>query len=270
MELTSHEFQRFRKFLKDNSGVSLPASKQYLVINRLRPLMQEVGMEDLSDLLSMIESVPDNDLAAKVIDVITTNENFWFRDSSHFRFLETKLLAELLESSPQLTIWSVACSSGQEPFSISLSIDKALKKYANQHYVKIIATDVSDKALSKAKTGIYSDTELTRGLPNNIKNQHFTKVQDGWQIASSHRSRVSFGLLNLLDDFSRLGEFDIIFCRSVLLYFAGPAKVDILNRFINVMKQGAYLFLSSSEMLPAEINGLEVVRNAGCKCYRKI
>lgn len=125
MELTTHEFLRFREFLKNNSGILLPDSKQYLVTNRLRPLMKEVGMDDLSDLLSMIEAMPDKELAAKVIDVMTTDETFWFKDSSHFRFLETTVLPEMLESSPQLTIWSAACSSGQEPFSISLSIDKA-------------------------------------------------------------------------------------------------------------------------------------------------
>ncbi|MFT6624102.1 MAG: chemotaxis protein methyltransferase CheR [Cycloclasticus sp.] len=270
MELTTHEFLRFREFLKNNSGILLPDSKQYLVTNRLRPLMKEVGMDDLSDLLSMIEAMPDKELAAKVIDVMTTDETFWFKDSSHFRFLETTVLPEMLESSPQLTIWSAACSSGQEPFSISLSIDKALKKSAKKPYLKIIATDVSDKALSKAKVGVYSDVELTRGMPNSLKNEHFTGVRDGWQIASSHRSRVTFGRLNLLKDFSNLGQFDIVFCRNVLMYFAVSAKTDILNRITSLMKQGAYLFLSSSETLPAEIKNLEVIRNADCKCYRKI
>ena len=270
MDLTSFEFQRFRQFLKENSGISLSDSKQYLVTNRLRPLMKEVGIDDLSDLLSMIEAMPNHDLAAKAIDAMTTNETFWFRDSSHFRFLETTLLAEMLESSPQLTIWSAACSSGQEPFSISLSVEKALKKTARQSAVKIIATDLSDKILYKAKAGIYADIELTRGLSNSIKKQHFTGVRDGWQIASSHRSRVTFSKLNLLENFSTLGQFDIIFCRNVLIYFAVPTKVDILNRIIKVMKQGAYLFLSSSEVLPVEIQGLEVVRHSDCKCYRKI
>lgn len=270
MELTTHEFLRFRKFLKKNSGILLSDSKQYLVTNRLRPLMREVGIDDLSDLLSMIEAMPNHDLATKAIDAMTTNETFWFRDSSHFRFLETTLLAERLESSPQLTIWSAACSSGQEPFSISLSVDKVFKNFAKQPRLKIIATDISDKTISKAKTGVYSDIELTRGMPNSLKNEHFKGVRDGWQIASSHRSRVTFGRLNLLKDFSNLGQFDIIFCRNVLMYFNAPAKVDILNRIINVMKQGAYLFLSSSEVLPAEIKSLEVIRNADCKCYRKI
>lgn len=269
MEFTTHEFLRLQKFLKNNSGILLSDSKQYLATNRLRPLIKEVGIDDLSDLLSMVEVMPDKELAAKVIDVMTTDETFWFKDSSHFRFFETILLPEMLESSPQLTIWSAACAAGQEPFSISLSIDKVLKKSAKNPYLKIIATDVSDKTLSKAKTGVYTDVELTRGMPNNTKNQHFKAVRDGWQIASSHRSRVTFSKLNLLDNFSGLGQLDIIFCRNVLIYFAGPTKVDILNRIIEVMKQGAYLFLSSAEALPIEIQGLEVVRNVDCKCYRK-
>jgi chemotaxis protein methyltransferase CheR len=269
MSITAQEFQHFRNFLKSTSGIFLAENKQYLVENRLRPLMKETGVGSISDLLSMINAMPNNELAAKAIDAMTTNETFWFRDTSHFNCLETTLLAELTQSTRSLAIWSAACSSGQEPYSISLSADKFIKTSGKKVNVRITATDLSNKILDQARSGTYSDIELSRGLPNDIKNIHFSGVKDGLQISISHRSRMAFRKLNLLNDFSRLGQFDIIFCRNVLFYFAGATKLDILNRMVKVMKPGAYLFLSSSEMLPAEITALETVRIAGCKCYRK-
>jgi len=270
VSITAQEFQHFRKFLKRSSGIALADNKQYLVSNRLRPLLKEMGLDRVSDLLAMIAAMPTCDLTAKVIDAMTTNETFWFRDTSHFQYLETKLLAMLSKKGTPLSVWSAACSSGQEPYSISLSVDKYIKASGKQVKVSITATDLSDKTLRQAKHGIYADMELSRGLPNELQREHFSGVRDGLQISPRHRARTSFRKLNLLDNFSTLGQFDIVFCRNVLLYFAGPTKLDILNRIVNVMKPGAYLFLSSSEIIPSEINGLETIRDATCKCYRKI
>ncbi|MBL4743369.1 MAG: protein-glutamate O-methyltransferase CheR [Cycloclasticus sp.] len=269
MSITAQEFQNFKEFLKKRSGISLADNKQYLVSNRLRPLMKEVGIDNLSDLLSMIIALPNNELAVKAVDAMTTNETFWFRDTSHFHCLETKLFAELTQKSSSLSIWSAACSSGQEPYSISLSLDKYIKASGKRVNVRMTGTDLSDKILAKAKAGIYADIEVSRGLPNDLLKEHFAGVKDGLQISSTHRSRLSFRKLNLLDNFSSLGQFDIIFCRNVLLYFAGPTKLDILNRITNVMKPGGVLFLSSSEIAPSTVKGLETVRDAGCKFYRK-
>jgi chemotaxis protein methyltransferase CheR len=270
MSITTQEFQRFQLFLKKSSGISLAENKQYLVNNRLRPLMKEIGIDSLSDMLTMIDAMPGSDLAVKAIDAMTTNETFWFRDTSHFNYLETKLLAELSQKSRSISVWSAACSSGQEPYSISLTVDKFIKKSGNQVNARVTATDLSDKILSQAKAGVYADIELSRGLPIELQKEHFSGVRGGLQISASHRSRMSFRKLNLLDNFSTLGQFDIIFCRNVLLYFAAATKVDILNRMIHVMKPGAHLFLSSSESIPHDLKGLETIRELGCKCYRKV
>lgn len=269
MTLTTQEFQRFREFLKQRSGISLAENKQYLVTNRLRPLMQELGIASISDLLTIIDSRSNNALEAKTIDAMTTNETFWFRDGSHFHCLEALLFAELLQKSTSLSVWSAACSSGQEPYSISLSFNKFMETTGKQAALRIIATDLSVKILNQAKEGKYADIELARGLPSEIQQKHFSGVRGGLQISSSHRSRLSFRQLNLLDSFSSLGQFDIVFCRNVLLYFAGQTRVDILNRIAFVMKPGAYLFLSSSEVLPSDVTSLKTVRIAGCKCYKK-
>ncbi|ORU94558.1 MAG: hypothetical protein A6F70_09210 [Cycloclasticus sp. symbiont of Bathymodiolus heckerae] len=270
MSITAQEFQQFQAFLKQRSGISLAANKQYLVANRLSPLMKEMGLDCVSDLLTMIIAMPNKDLAIKAVDAMTTNETFWFRDTSHFHYLENKLFAELTAKNASLNVWSAACSSGQEPYSISLVVDKYIEASNKRINVRITATDLSDKTLQQAKEGVYADIELSRGLPNELQKKHFSGVRNGLQISSSHRSRVSFRKLNLLDNFSGLGQFDIVFCRNVLLYFAGPTKLDILNRIAQVMKPGAYLFLSSSEIVPSEMKGFETIRDAGCKCYRKI
>lgn len=269
MPITAAEFHQFKDFLKRRSGIALAENKQYLVANRLRPLIEEIGIDRVSDLLTMISVMPSHDLAIKAVDAITTNESFWFRDASHFNYLEKKLLAKFAKKTSSLAVWSIACSSGEEAYSISLSIDKYMEVSGRKINAKVIATDCSDKVLNKAKAGIYTHQELSRGLPNEIREEHFSGVRGGLQISSAHRSRVSFHPLNLLDSFSSLGQFDIIFCRDVLPYFAGPCKSDILNRIVNVMKPEAFLFLGCSENAPADIGHLEMIREGSCQFYRK-
>ncbi|MEW5056381.1 MAG: protein-glutamate O-methyltransferase CheR [Cycloclasticus sp.] len=270
MSISRQEFHRFRDFLMQRSGIALSDNKQYLVNNRLRPLIVEAGVDSLSDLLSLIDAMPNNDLAVKAVDAMTTNETFWFRDGSHFHYLENKLFAELSRLGSPLRVWSAACSSGQEPYSISLSFNKYLKSGGQASQLKITATDLSENILKRAREGIYAELELSRGLPNELKHSDFSGIKEGWQISRAHRSAVSFSKINLLGDLSRLGQFDIVFCRNVLLYFSAATKLDILQRIIQTMKLGAYLFLSSSEIIPAELNGLQTIRVAGCKCYRKV
>ncbi len=269
MPITNIEFQQFKRFLKQKGGILLADNQQYLVENRLAPLMRKVGVDRITDLLSMIMVMPDSDLAVQAIDSMTIAESFWFKDTSYFHYLETKLFAELSRHNTSLSVCSIGCSSGQEPYSISLSFEKFLTISEKDIRLSITATCPSEKTLRQAEEGIYIDTELSRGLPPEIQKNHFSGVKGGLQVLASHRARVLFRQLNLLDSFSDLGQFDVIFCRNVLLYFAAPVKVDILNRLVEIMRPGAYLFLDNSEKLPMEVNGLETVREAGCKCYRK-
>jgi len=269
MPLTNIEFQQFKRFLKQQGGILLADNQQYLVANRLSPLMRKVGVDRITDLLSMVMVMPDSDLAAQAINAMTITEGFWFKDTSHFHYLETKLFAELSRNNNSLSVCSMGCSSGQEPYGISLSFEKFLEASGKDIKLRVTATDPSYKMLGQAEEGVYTDTELSRGLPRDIQKAHFSGVKGGLQILSSHRARVLFRQLNLLDSFLSLGQFDIIFCRNVLLYFSTAIKVDILNRLIEIMRPGSYLFLDSSEKLPMEVNALKIVRDAGCKCYRK-
>lgn len=269
MFITAIEFHRFSKLLKRNSGVVLADDKQYLVANRLQPLVEDIGVDRLSDLLEMITVLPNNSLMLKALDAITTDENTWFRETSHFNYLETTLFAQLIKNNPSLSVWSAGCSSGEEVYSISLSLNKYMQKSGQQVDAKIVATDMSTSLLSKAESGVYTDKELYRGLSNELRNEHFCGIRGGFQISSIHRERVCFSQLNLLDDFSSLGQFDLVFCRKVLPYFSTLLRQDILNRIVALMKPGAYLFLDSSEAMPVEVTGLDTIRNSTCKCYRK-
>ena len=270
MEITTNEFSRFQGFLKACSGISLGENKQYLVVNRIKPVMRDNNIPQFSGLLSQLETSPGSSLSLQVIDAMTTNETFWFRDLSHFNYLEKKLLADVSKTCKGAgpRIWSAACSSGQEPYSISLIVEKVKKLSGLSKDFKIVATDISPKMVGAVNKGVYLESELSRGLSPEFKNDNFTNSRDGWQISESHRMRVEARKLNLLDDLIGIGKFDIIFCRNVLIYFAGPTKADILNKIKNTLNPNGYLFLSSSEILPAEITGFETVREMGCKCYR--
>ncbi|PCI19807.1 MAG: hypothetical protein COB62_05200 [Piscirickettsiaceae bacterium] len=198
------------------------------------------------------------------------NETFWFRDENQFRLLEEKLYAELLSNNATVNIWSAASSAGQEPYSISLSVDSFLNSIQEDVFFRITATDISSKMIARAKRGVFTDFELERGLPSPLKDEHFTSVKEGWLISARHRARVSYSTLNLMDDFKRLGCFDIIFCRNVLMYFSTATKLDILNRLQAALKPGGYLFLSNTERLPSDAQGFEVLQDMGTKYYRKI
>lgn len=270
MEITINEFSRFQGFLKGCSGISLGDNKQYLVVNRIKPVMRKNNISQFSGILSQLETNPSSSLSLEVIDAMTTNETFWFRDLSHFNYLEKKLLADVSKASigANPRIWSAACSSGQEPYSISLIVDKVKKLNGLSRDFKIVATDISPKMVSAVSSGVYLESELSRGLSPELKNDNFASSRDGWQISASHRMRVEARKLNLLDDLRGIGKFDIIFCRNVLIYFAGSTKVDILNKIKSTLNPNGYLFLSSSEILPSEVTGFETVREMGCKCYQ--
>ena len=151
-----------------------------------------------------------------------------------------------------------------------MSADSFLDAKQEEALFRITATDISSKMIARAKRGVFTDFELERGLPSPLKDEHFTSVKEGWLISARHRARVSYSTLNLMDDFKRLGCFDIIFCRNVLMYFSTATKLDILNRLQAALKPGGYLFLSNTERLPSDAQGFEVLQDMGTKYYRKI
>lgn len=253
------DYQVFRTFLGQACGIVLGDNKQYLVANRIRRILEEHQLTTLSALVSKInqQSVPG--LREKVIDAMTTNETFWFRDSAPFDALRDVILPRLVleEKRSSLRIWSAACSSGQEPYSISMIVEefKARNPGVFMREPEIIATDISKSMLENAKRAEYDGLSVSRGLSEARRRMFFDELPQGrFRLKSGIVQRVSFKQLNLQDTYASLGRFDVIFCRNVLIYFAADFKADILRRMKTSLNPGSYVILGASESLPATIS----------------
>ncbi|MET1078217.1 MAG: protein-glutamate O-methyltransferase CheR [Pseudomonas sp.] len=251
------EFEQFRVFLEKACGILLGTNKQYLVSSRLNKMMEQQGIKSLGDLVQRMQTQPRSGLREQVVDAMTTNETLWFRDTYPFEVLKNRVLPELLKAMPsqRLRIWSAACSSGQEPYSLSMTIDEFEKSNLGQLKagLQIVATDLSPSMLTNCKSGEYDSLAMGRGLSQERLQRYFDPKEPGrWAIKAPIKSRVEFRALNLLDSYASLGKFDIVFCRNVLIYFSAEVKKDILLRIHGTLKPGGYLFLGASEAL----NGL--------------
>jgi len=251
------DFEQFRVFLEKTCGILLGSNKQYLVSSRLNKLMEQQSIRSLSELVQRIESQPRSGLREQVVDAMTTNETLWFRDAYPFEVLKSRILPEMIKNAggQRLRIWSAACSSGQEPYSLSMAIDEFERTNLGQLKagVQIVATDLSGTMLTACKSGEYDSLAMGRGLSQERLQRYFDlKAPGRWAVKAPIRNRVEFRALNLLDSYSVLGKFDIVFCRNVLIYFSAEVKKDILTRIHATLKPGGYLFLGASEAL----NGL--------------
>ena len=251
------DFEQFRVFLEKACGILLGENKQYLVASRLNKLMEQQSIKSLGELVQRIQTQPRSGLREQVVDAMTTNETLWFRDTYPFEVMKNKVLPEAIKASPgaRLRIWSAACSSGQEPYSLSMTIDEFERSNLGQlrSGVQIVATDLSGTMLTNCKSGEYDSLALGRGLSQERLQRYFDpKAAGRWAIKAPIRSRVEFRAFNLLDSYAALGKFDIVFCRNVLIYFSAQVKKDILTRIHATLKPGGYLFLGASEAL----NGL--------------
>lgn len=269
--LSAKDYLAIRDFLDSCSGIVLGEHKQYLVQSRLTPLLRKFELVSFADLVKLLYS--DMPTARKVkvavIDAMTTNETFWFRDAGQFSELTDSVLPALLVNRVgSLKIWSAACSSGQEPYTISMCAEQALRKLNIAKNVQIIGTDISETILTEAKFAVYTELALSRGISAQDRAVFFDKTHEGYKLKQEIAQRVRFQQFNLLKPFSVLGRFDVIFCRNVLIYFSDRVKRDILQRMAEVLEPGGYLFLSSTESMPADITDFEPVKGAA-RYFRK-
>ena len=247
--MNGSDYEFIRALLKQRSGLMLAADKEYLVESRLMPVAQRHRIRDLCELTQLLRGDADGTLTADVVEAMTTNETFFFRDRIPFEQVRDFVLPSLMaarEHTRRIRIWCAAASSGQEPYSLAMGIREmapALKDYC----IEILATDLSNDVLEKAKAGIYSQFEVQRGLPIQLLLKYFTQAGEMWQIAPQIRSMVQFRKLNLLSDFSRLGRFDLIVCRNVLIYFDQPTKTDVLDRLARTIAPDGFLVLGAAE-----------------------
>jgi chemotaxis protein methyltransferase CheR len=247
--VTPADYDYLRKLLKDRSGLMLSADKQYLVESRLLPLARKIGAPHLSDLVMKLKAPGAEPLIVDVVEAMTTNESFFFRDKIPFEHFKDYMLPNLLKaraSRRSIRIWCAAASTGQEPYSLAMILREMAVQLAGWR-VEIIATDLSNEVLEKARAGLYSQFEVQRGLPIQFLMKYFSQAGETWQIAPEIRAMVQYRPLNLLADFTHLGSFDIVFCRNVLIYFDQETKVGVLGRLARLTEADGYLVLGAAE-----------------------
>jgi len=271
-DISPIDYQRFKNFLEQACGILLGDGKQYLIASRLTRLMRDENIANLSTLMTAIERGQPRHLRDAVIDAMTTNETSWFRDGMPFETLSQIVLPEFeAQSKGAVRVWSSACSSGQEPYTISMIISEHCRKQLNSQLAnsQIMATDISSSILAEAKRAEYEDVALGRGLSEQRRQQFFSRQQDRWRVIDEVKRRVSFREQNLLQGFATLGKFDIIFCRNVLIYFSAERKKDILARMAQSLNRGGYLFLGASETITGYSDAFELVRTPYSSVYRR-
>jgi chemotaxis protein methyltransferase CheR len=246
--VTPSDYEYLRKLLKDHSGLDLSADKQYLIESRLLPLSRKAGLSGISELVQKMRggSTP---LIAQVVEAMTTNETFFFRDKVPFDHFRDSIMPEILQARANrksLRIWCAAGSTGQEPYSLAMCL-KEMNAATSGRRIEILATDLSEEVLEKSKAGIYSQFEVQRGLPIQMLVKYFKQTGELWQINSDIRAMVQHRQLNLLHDFAQLGTFDVIFCRNVLIYFDQDTKINIFNRLAKVTEADGFLVLGAAE-----------------------
>jgi len=246
--VTPPDYEYLRKILKERSGLDLSADKQYLVESRLVPLARKAGLPGIPELVAKMKSGAEQ-LTSDVVEAMTTNETFFFRDKIPFDHLRDTILPALMQtraSRKLVRIWSAASSTGQEPYSIAMCLKEKAAQFAGWRF-EIVATDLSQEVLEKSKAGIYSQFEVQRGLPIQLLVKYFAQTGELWQINAEIRGMVQHRTLNLLQDFSHLGKFDVIFCRNVLIYFDQETKVSIFERMHKVIEPDGMLMLGAAE-----------------------
>lgn len=271
-DISQTDYEKFRLFLEQACGILLGDGKQYLIISRLTKLLRDENISSVSDLLTAIQHGSPRHLRNAVIDAMTTNETSWFRDGSPFLIMENHCLADLDKNlKAPCRIWSAACSSGQEPYTISMLMSEYLRKSPGSklNSTQIIATDISNKMLAAARRGVYEASALERGLSLARKQQFFKAVGEQWEINNEIKERVQFREQNLLQSYSGLGRFDVIFCRNVLIYFSAQRKVDILTRMAQSLNPGGYLFLGASETISGYSDAFDMQRLPQGAVYRR-
>ncbi|MCD8570181.1 MAG: protein-glutamate O-methyltransferase [Alphaproteobacteria bacterium] len=247
MRLT--DFDIYQALLKERSGLVITPDKAYLLESRLNPVAKKWGFDGLNTLTIALQGVPDKQMVKDIVEAMTTNETSFFRDQNPFDRLKEVVLPHMLKTRMnhrRMRTWCAAASSGQEPYSIAMILKEMETQFTGWRN-EIIGTDLSDEILAKAREGLYTQFEVQRGLPIQLLMKYFTQEGDKWRINEPIRKMISYQPFNLLESMAAFGQFDIIFCRNVLIYFDEKTKADILNRMSKHLAPDGFLFLGGAE-----------------------
>ncbi len=264
------DFEFIREFVKSRSAIVLDDGKEYLVESRLLQVARKESLDSLEVLIQKLRLGLDKSLQESVVDAMTTNETSWFRDLRPFEILREKILPEIFaRNNPQaeLNIWSAACSSGQEPYTIAMILKE---HFANKHgwNINILGCDLSGEMVSRAKEGIYSKLELNRGLPALLMVKYFEQEGRNARIKKELRDMIDYRQMNLVKPWPYLPKMDVIFLRNVMIYFAPEVKREILRKIKTLLKPGGYLLLGAAETTINLDDSFEVMRLNRTTCYK--
>ena len=258
------DFKYLAEILKKRSGLALTDDKEYLIESRLLPIARSKNLSDIGALCNFLRTKPSEALLMEITEAMTTNESSFYRDIRPFEALRNIVFPIVMQKNAvtkSIRIWSAACSSGQEPYTIAMCIQEDLAKL-NGFRFDIVASDLAKKVVDKAREGIYSQFEAQRGLPIQMLVKYFSSLPDSsWQIKELIKNMVQFKTHNLLEDYGALGKFDIIFCRNVLIYFDESTKAQITEKMARTLSPNGILILGSTESLVDPKNQFEALEN---------
>jgi chemotaxis protein methyltransferase CheR len=247
--MTPGDFDYISGMLRNLSGLILTQEKAYLLESRLMPVSRRHNLQSVDELIEMVRSTKKQELITEIMEAMTTNESFFFRDTKPFDLFRNEILPQLMENrsgTKSFRIWCAAASSGQEPYTLAIILKEEAAKLAGWRH-EIVGTDISKDILARASAGVYSQFEVQRGLPIQFLIKYFDKIEDQWQIKPDIRNLVNYKYYNLLDDLTSLGKFDIVFCRNVLIYFDAETKGKVLSGIADLMPDDGLLFLGGAE-----------------------
>jgi len=270
MPVAAPEFDYVRRLVRDRSGVVLDDSKTYLVESRLRPVLKRHAMRTLTDLVAALRRHPPDELAAEVVEAMLTGETAFFRDGAPFEALRDHVLPELTRTprARPLNIWCAAASSGQEPYSVAMLLADHFPHLGNGR-ARIIATALSNQALSRARAGVFNDVEIARGIANDVRDRYFDREDGQYRIAEHLKRTIEFRQINLLHNVPPFAPFDLVLMRNVLVYFDPELRSAILTRTAATMAPGGYLLLGSSEGVVSDTS-LQAVRHGRTRFFRRV
>ena len=247
--LSAASFATLAGLLKTRSGLVIGLDKVYLLETRLTVMMRREKLADLNAVAERLGRQGAEPIAREVVEAMTTNESFFFRDDKPFQHFKTQALPRLISARPAgaaLRIWSAASSTGQEAYSLAMILIES-KAVVGPRQIEIIGTDIAREPLNRAKEGQYTQFEVQRGLPVQYLMKYFKKEEPYWRISPEIRKMAQFREFNLLGDLRSLGRFDIVFCRNVLIYFDQPTKTRVLEGIAALMPADGMLYLGAAE-----------------------
>jgi len=273
ISLRPEERKPMADYIYSICSIVLDASKAYLIEGRLGHIAEELGCRSFTDLLTKAKGEPDGTTKRKIIAAITTGETFFFRDTAPFELLKHKVFPELVDrrkrmgASAPIRVWSAACSSGQEIYSVAMIL-KELLGDPHRYGVRLLGTDISDDAVARASKGIFTALEMDRGLSETLRARHFVPCAGGWKIADELRALATFKRVNLMQDFSVLGKFDVVLCRNVAIYFSDQDRVSLFGRLEKALEREGTLMVGSMESLTGVCPQFESHRYQRAVCYK--